>query len=177
MNYTPTYKQLQEQLHTTNPSYGTSGSKYSDYVLQLSKSLNTRDILDYGCGKSTLQKSLPFPIKQYDPFVAEFASLPQPATLVVCTDVLEHIEPDFLGNVLEDLSKLTLQMAFFQVATRPAKKVLADGRNAHLIQRGMNWWIPQLMQYFDIQNLSNQNNSGFIAILTPFIPKESNVPA
>lgn len=166
MNYSPTYKSLQEQLHTTNPSYGTSGSKYSDYVLQLAKSLNTRDILDYGCGKSTLQKSLPFPIQQYDPFIAEFNALPKPATLVVCTDVLEHIELDFLGNVLQDLSKLTLQMAFFQVATRPAQKILADGRNAHLIQRDMQWWIPQLMQYFDIQNISNQNNAGFIAILS-----------
>jgi hypothetical protein len=173
MNYSANYQQLQEQLHATHPEYGTSGSKYADYVLQLSKSLNTRDILDYGCGKSTLQKSLPFPINQYYPFISEFSYPPKPATLVVCTDVLEHIEFDFLGNVLEDLARLTLQMTFIQVATRPAKKVLADGRNAHLIQQNMQWWIPKLMTYFDIQNISNQNDYGFIAILSPFIKAEN----
>ena len=166
MNYTSTYKQLQEQLHATNPSYGTSGSKYTDYVLQLSKSLKTRDILDYGCGKSTLQKSLPFPIQEYDPFISEFSFPPQPATLVVCTDVLEHIEPECLTSVLADIASLTLQMAFVQIATRPAQKVLADGRNAHLIQQSMQNWIPLLMNHFDIQNISNQNNAGFIAILS-----------
>lgn len=172
MNYTSTYKQLQEQLHSDHPEYGTSGAKYADYVLQLSQSIKTRDILDYGCGKSTLQKSLPFPIHQYDPFIAEFSYPPHPAALVVCTDVLEHIEPMYLEDVLQDIARLTLQMAFIQVATRPAKKVLADGRNAHLIQQSMQWWIPKLMTYFDIQNISNQSNAGFIAILSPFIPKE-----
>ena len=167
MNYTKAYAQLQQQLHETNPSYGTSGAKYADYVSQLSKSLNTRDILDYGCGKSTLQKSLPFPIKQFDPFIVEFSSPPVPANLVVCTDVLEHIEPAYLDAVLEEIARLTLRMAFIQVATRPAQKILADGRNAHLIQESMQWWIPKLMKYFDIQNLSNQHDSGFIAILTP----------
>lgn len=168
MKYTDTYAQLQRQLHSDQPSYGTSGANYADYVSQLAGSLKTRDILDYGCGKSTLQKSLPFPIKQYDPFIAEFASPPVPAQLVVCTDVLEHIEPVCLDDVLEEIARLTLRMAFFQIATGPAKKFLADGRNAHICQMAMKDWFPRLIKFFDIQNLSVQPG-GFIAIATPFI--------
>jgi hypothetical protein len=32
----------------------------------------------------------------------------------------------------------------------PSSKVLADGRNSHLIQKDKNWWRTQLRQYFEI---------------------------
>ena len=52
------------------------------------------------------------------------------------------------------------------IATGPARKFLPDGRNAHLIQEGVNWWVSLLMEYWDLQNLNNQGN-GFISIWTP----------
>lgn len=167
MNYTQTYAALQRQLHAERPDYGVSGSKYVDYVLRIADSLKTRDILDYGCGKGTLQKGIPFPIQNYDPFVFEFSKIPHPATLVVCTDVLEHIEPECLTDVLANIARLTQSLLMTEIATRPAAKFLADGRNAHLIQENINWWVPQLMKHFNLENLNNQNGGSFLAIWSP----------
>jgi len=169
MKFTPEYAALQTQLHQRG-DYGISGSRYAGYVTDLAKKLETRDILDYGAGKGTLQKSLPFPIQNYDPFIPEFSARPTPTALVVCTDVMEHIEPDCLHEVLADLQSLTKVCLFLQIATRPAVKFLADGRNAHLIQQPINWWVPKLMEYFDLQNLSGQKGE-FISIWTPKEPK------
>jgi hypothetical protein len=32
----------------------------------------------------------------------------------------------------------------FVIATPPAEKILPDGRNAHLIQEPITWWMPKL---------------------------------
>lgn len=166
MNYTPEYEKLQRELHAQG-SYGISGHRYAEYAMRLADNMKTRDILDYACGQATLQKSIPYPIQNYDPFVPEYSKRPTPATLVVCTDVMEHIEPACLDDVLADLQSLTKGVLLLQIATRPAKKFLADGRNAHLIQENINWWIPRIMKYFDLQNLNNQKGE-FLSVWTPF---------
>lgn len=167
MTYSPEYKALQEQFHRDRPDYGISGNRYADQVLNLSKQLNTRDILDYGCGKCTLQQSLPFAIKNYDPFIPEHSARPEPADIVVCTDVLEHIEPDHLEEVLDDLRSLTNKVVFLQVATRPASKNLPDGRNAHLIIEQPVWWLARIFDYFGPLAFQDMKG-GFMFIGTPF---------
>ena len=163
---TPDYKKLQERLHTERPDYGTSSAKHIDPILKLAANLSTRNILDYGCGKAQLQKGIPFPIQNYDPCIPEYASRPLPAELVVCTDVLEHIEPSCLKDVLDDIRSLTLQLLFVEVATRPAKKFLADGRNAHLLQETPNWWLTWLLPRFDLHSFQ-ATNGAFTALMTP----------
>lgn len=165
MNASPEYAAMQRQFHINRPDYGVSGQRYADHILDLAQRMKTRSILDYGCGKATLQKSLPFPIQNYDPFVEEYSQRPQPADLVVCTDVMEHIEPEFVGFVLQDIRDLALQAVFFQIATRPASKVLPDGRNAHLIQEGGNWWLDRLLGHFTIRQFQDLGG-GLIAICT-----------
>jgi hypothetical protein len=147
------YRSLNEKLHKSNVEYGTSGKKWSINIHELAVTLNTNDILDYGCGKSTLANNLPFSIQQYDPAVPKYSAKPHPSDIVVCTDVLEHIEPENLEDVLDDLKNLTRKVGFFTVATRPAKKVLDDGRNAHLLQNGIEWWLPKFWSRFTIRSL------------------------
>src|SRR5690348_2939654 len=106
MRFTEEYKAMQKILHETT-NYGHSGAKHANYILQLAKQLNTREILDYGCGQCTLSRALPFSITNYDPMQEQYASEPEPHDLVVCSDVLEHIEPECLGDVLEHLYDLT----------------------------------------------------------------------
>ena len=53
-----------------------------------------------------------------------------------------------LDAVLADLNRVTKRCIFLTVATGPAVKVLDDGRNAHLIQQPMEWWLPKLEKYF-----------------------------
>lgn len=120
-------------------------------IAELSRQYKTQDILDYGCGKSTLSLNLPLPIKQYDPAIKRYSDPPEPADIVVCTDVLEHIEPEYLEAVLDDLKRLVKKAGFFTVACVEAKKVLADGRNAHLIVESPEWWLRKLMERFYIK--------------------------
>lgn len=160
------YCQLNEELHQTNSEYGCSGKRHGNAVMQLALQLNTQDILDYGCGKSTLAENLPFLIKQYDPAIPKYREFPGPVDLVVCTDVLEHIEPDCLDTVLAHISQLTKKVAYVTVATRPAKKILADGRNAHLIIEDLAWWLKKLGHYFEVRTVQNKQGE-FLAMLEP----------
>ena len=118
-------------------------------------------LLDYGCGRNTsllkgfqkIKKELPngFRYQAYDPGVPKYADQPIPAELVCCIDVLEHIEPELLENVLDHLAELTEVLCFLTIHTGPAGKVLSDGRNAHLIQKPPQWWLPKLMERWTIQ--------------------------
>lgn len=149
------YAQLNTQLHETNLAYGVGGGKHAPVVLRLVESLK-RDhdrqisVLDYGCGKSALQKALPFPIFEFDPAVPGKTATPPPADLVVSTDVLEHVEPEKLAYVLDDLRRCVKELGYFVIHTGPSSKVLADGRNAHLIQRNRVWWKKVLKKFFKI---------------------------
>lgn len=150
--FSDAYAKLQAQFHKERPDYGISGHNYADQIHQMAQRLQTRSILDYGCGKATLQKSIPFPIQNYDPFIEEYAERPTPADLVVCTDVMEHIEEEYVESVLSDIASLTKRAVFFQIATSPAKKTLPDGRNAHITIRSPNEWLMDLMRFFDIKS-------------------------
>jgi hypothetical protein len=144
------YRAMNADLHASSPKYGTSGHRWAPVVMQLAAQFKAYTVLDYGCGKSTLLKALPplaeRPIRfeQYDPCIPGLDEPPEPADLVVCTDVLEHIEPDCLEAVLDDLHRVTLKAVFLEIACRPAKKTLPDGRNAHLTQEPPDWWLPKL---------------------------------
>ena len=150
---TDEYRLLNKQLHASNPQYGTSGVKHVETVLKLAESIGTKSVLDYGCGKGLLAKGLPFPVWEYDPAIEGKDELPRPADLVVCTDVLEHIEPDLLKPVLADLARCVKKVGYFVIHAGPAKKKLADGRNAHLIQQGKAWWEKVLGKYFDVAKI------------------------
>ena len=151
------YRKLNENLHNKNMNYGVSGHKYSGNILSLSQKLNTKDILDYGCGKCTLGNNLPFTINQYDPAIRCFSREPEPADIVACTDVMEHIEPDLLENVLSHIKSKTKKLVYFLIATRPAKKTLEDGRNAHLIVKDSIYWFCKVSEYFDIMTFTKGN--------------------
>jgi hypothetical protein len=156
MHITDDYRKLNEQLHAENSNYGTSGKRVAPIAIKLAAKYKTFNILDYGCGKSTLAKNLPFSIKQYDPAIPKYAVMPEPADIVICSDVLEHIEPEMIDKVLAHLASLTKKAGFFSVATRPAKKTLADGRNAHLIIESINWWTGKIREHFNIANITKE---------------------
>lgn len=128
-------------------------------------------LLDYGCGSLTnLAKHLK--VKQkltyqaYDPAVPRFAKEPIPAQMVACIDVLEHIEPLYLEIVLDDLRRLAEGIVFITIHTGPAVKTLSDGRNAHLTQQPMQWWLPKLWDRFDLQTVTVTGEQGFVVIGT-----------
>jgi hypothetical protein len=149
------YRRQQEQLHE-NPDYGTASVFFAPYVVSVVEAFKVRSLLDYGAGKGRLGVILkqrvqwPLTISHYDPAVPEWMARPDPCEFVACIDVLEHIEPPLIDNVLDDLQRLVLRAGMFTVHTTAAMKVLPDGRNAHLIQQPPAWWLPKLMQRFDL---------------------------
>jgi len=165
------YRAAQTDLHR-DPNYGVASLHWAPTVADLARQVKPRRLLDYGAGKGRLggelKKLLEFPIElvQYDPAVAEFASPPPPCDLVACIDVLEHIEPDCLDAVLDDLRRVTSRVGIYTIATGPALKTLADGRNAHLIQQGPEWWMPKLFQRFRVRSFADQGET-LVVIVTP----------
>jgi hypothetical protein len=144
------YRALNAKLHTDILGYGVGGGRHAKTVLKLCKSLDSTSVLDYGCGKGYLAKELPFPIWEYDPAIPGKDAAPRAADLVVCGDVLEHIEPEKLDFVLDDLRRVTKKVGYFVIHTGPSSKVLADGRNSHLIQQPRDWWEEKIGLYFQI---------------------------
>ena len=155
----PEYRAIQEKAHNDGRHYGIQGHLFAGHVQKLAEGIAAKSILDYGCGKRTLEKAMLQKWKgapvcewtNYDPCIPEFANTRKPAELVVCTDVMEHIEPDLVDNVLRDIASLTLKAAFFSIANRPATRILSDGRNAHLIQKPYTWWIQKLANRFRVK--------------------------
>lgn len=148
------YKKLNKMLHDLRPDYGANGHRYADLIKKLADEYETKQILDYGCGKQTLKKVLKdYNVIGYDPAIEELSESPKPTDVVYCGDVLEHIEPNFLDNVLDDLKRVTKKTGYFVIHTGPATKTLPDGRNAHLIQEDVSWWKPRIEQRFCIKNI------------------------
>lgn len=142
----PAYLVTQRELHAGPQVYGAKGATWADAVVAISAQLGCFSILDYGCGKGSLmrdlrERALPgVRLAEYDPAIQGKDAAPSFADLVVCTDVLEHIEPDRLAPVLAHLKSLARKAVFVVIATRPASKTLSDGRNAHLIIEDAAWW-------------------------------------
>lgn len=165
MLITEAYRHEQEALHAKG-NYGTASLQYGEIVSRLIEGTGSKTLLDYGCGSmQNLKKVLDCDVLYlgYDPAVPAF-NVKETSDFVTCIDVLEHIERDLLDNVLDDLMKLTGKWAFFTVHTGPAVKTLSDGRNAHLIQKPASWWLPQLMQRWELWQFQ-RNAQGFNVLL------------
>jgi len=169
---TEDYRRMQQELHR-NPEYGVASLEYAPIVAQVMKTTGFTELLDYGAGKGRLGQALdglfdvPLTIHHYDPAIPQWSARPAPCRLVTCIDVLEHIEPHLLDNVLDDLRRLTLTVGIFSVHTGPAVKVLADGRNAHLIQQPPSWWLPKLLERFELAVYNRNQKVGFYVIVEP----------
>ena len=130
-------------------------------LINVTKENNCKTLLDYGCGKAIpydkdrcKEVGLRNPVQElcniesfdlYDPAYEKYAELPDKKyDIVVCTDVLEHIEPELIDNVLKHIESLTLKTAYLIIDTLPAQKNLPDGRNAHLIIENQDWWTNKI---------------------------------
>ena len=165
MKISPGYLEQNRQLHAGG-HYGFSGQRWAKTILNVCGTAGSRDVLDYGCGQRTLERDLGFPIRNYDPCIPGVDAPPAPADVVACTDVLEHIEPECLDEVLDDLKRVTRGIGFFVIAMRPADKTLPDGRNAHLIQQDVAWWMARLEQRFRVTQVKEMSGE-FAVVVRP----------
>jgi len=166
------YKQQITELHNTEESWGVASVHYAPIIGALINKLVITNVLDYGAGKGRLGSALrehvdhKITMTKYDPAIEGIDEPPDPSELVCCIDVLEHIEPEFLEEVLDDLVRVTERLAFVTIGCGPARRILPDGRNAHLIIQPPWWWMDKLSSRFHIGQFSG-NFKSFMVMLKP----------
>lgn len=165
------YLEQQKELHK-NPEYGVASLAFAPIVAKLMFDNQIKVLSDYGAGKCNLQKALAnsglaFEYRPYDPAFPEYGPALE-GDMVCCIDVLEHVEPEYIDAVLEDLHRIMPNIGFLSIHTRPATKVLSDGRNAHLTVEPARWWLPRLCKYFHIHHLQHHQlmGEGFWVLVT-----------
>ena len=170
------YSALLTEKHSTDAEWGASGPKFADRVIPLIMQTESGTVIDYGCGKGALadviNSQLGLEPVLYDPGIPAHANPPKdPADIVICTDVLEHVEPELLDNVLEHIAHLTKKAAYLIIHTGDCGHKLPDGRAAHLIQQPRGWWEAVLLEssfaeYFEFSFSPTDNPNRFEVIMT-----------
>ena len=128
-----------------------SGKKLDKALKKVLDTGKVKSLLDFGCGQGymsdTIRKEYPdIKLYSYDP-VTNPILLPDKVDMIISSDVLEHIEPELLQETLEDLFNRVTKYQYHLIACHPAKKILQDGRNAHLIVEQPKWWKKKLGQF------------------------------
>ncbi len=150
---TDEYKKQLQELHRKK-KFSNGLVKYPD-VKNFIELYQPTSLLDYGCSQGNLIKQLKidFPnidIDGFDPSVPEFEVIKkQLYDCIISNDVIEHIEPEVLDQTLKQMQELFKNYAWFIIACYPAKKLLPDGRNAHLIVESDEWWLNKIKNIFN----------------------------
>lgn len=145
------YLAEQKRLHADPRGYGGRGDKWVNVVGCLISDRGCTSVLDYGCGQGTLYRAMKGHVidgiqwRNYDPAQEAWNHLPvKPYDLVVCTDVLEHIEPEKITAVVRHLRSLTRVELFTVISLVETAKTLSDGRQAHILLQDENWWTHMM---------------------------------
>ena len=141
MTTSSSYKKLLSQKHQ-DATWGSS-SGVPEMARWCIEEHDVRSLLDFGCGKGIVTEQLKaeYPhidVLGYDPSTESI--LPDAVEMVFSKDVLEHIEPELLEQVLSDLFRRTEKVQYHLIACHKAIHYLPDGRNAHLIIETPDWW-------------------------------------
>jgi SAM-dependent methyltransferase len=147
MSYSNSYKKTLKELHESK-AFGNKSSIPQE-VIDCIEKYQITSILDFGCGKgnffTTLKERYPdITVFGFDPGNDLFSTLPDKVDMIYSSDVLEHIEPEHLTETLVDLKKRCSKVMYHLIACHPAKRIMNDGRNAHLIIENPTWWQIKL---------------------------------
>ena len=133
------------------------GSKILSTINPFLKQYQPTTILDFGCGHGTLMHSImeAYPnttVEGYDPGSATHGEMPsQDFDCVISADVFEHIESEYLDQTLQLIGQKMQRVGWFRIACYPAKKILLDGRNAHLIVEQPAWWRERILKNMPVE--------------------------
>lgn len=173
MLITSDYARENARLHEVDPTYGAEGYLWGYLIAGIAAIEQCESILDYGCGKGTLGrrlKQLPRGpgVREYDPGIAGKDAAPEPADLVACLDVMEHIEPQFVDAVIDDLARVTRKRLFVVISTKLSKRTMADGRDTHLSLHDDAWWSAAFTRHgFAVRRVWNTGLRLWVALLDP----------
>ena len=150
----PEYRQINNKIYS-HAGQSMGGAKYTRLVPQIIKNFNAASILDYGCGQGQFKEALDalnhdIVVTEYDPCIEGKEALPEPVDFLLCADVLEHIEPEKIDEVLKHIFSLTKKGGYLLIAQCLTKIYLPDGRNAQILMKDINWWINKITPFCTI---------------------------
>lgn len=166
MKITTAYKMERERLVAFETESRTR--QFAPLINQMVGKLHVEQLLDYGSGNGELMKHLQanhaISVQCYDPAIPDFAGDPIPMQMGVCIDVLQCVEPECLDEVLDDLKVCFEVVGFISVQTVESEKTLSDGRNANLIVEEPEWWLPKIMERFELQTFQRVTNGFYVIV-------------
>jgi 2-polyprenyl-3-methyl-5-hydroxy-6-metoxy-1,4-benzoquinol methylase len=146
-------KEYKEKIVTrhTKKSWGGPISKHVPSLVYKNMILTkANSILDYGAGSGLFKEKMDieypnakFNIHEYEPGIIGKDEDPPICDATVCLDVLEHIEPDKIDNVLQHIYDKTNKWAYIIICCIPSYNTFPDGQNLHILQRESNWWLEK----------------------------------
>jgi hypothetical protein len=106
--------------------------------------------LDYGCGQEAMKANFPeLKWHGYDPGIPEKAEKPTGQfDLVVCNDVMEHVEREHVEAVLQEIADYAKTVVLLNIACTAAHGVFTSGprvgQDVHITQRPPEWWAEKV---------------------------------
>lgn len=148
MSISPAYRKLLQEQRRLTPKWGNASRHAAPVVNELNNyGLVEARVLDYGAGTGAFKRTVEertggrIRVDSYEPGDPECAILQSYLyDAVVCTHVLEHVEPDLLSATVDEILERARLIVYIEVPHGPANKLLPDGRDAHLTQQSRTWW-------------------------------------
>jgi hypothetical protein len=107
-------------------------------------------VLAWGAGNSSaLEQLWPDATRvKYDPAIPGLDTKPKCGfDCILCTDVMEHIPEEEVGEVFYEMALLSRD-ALFIIHTGKAFNKLPDGQNCHATIQPPEWWVDKLLDYW-----------------------------
>jgi hypothetical protein len=146
------YKQQLQLKHAARPWGGSGWSWIPDLVklMLIAPHERTPSVLDFGSGRSTFKEAMSrvmphVAVHEYDPGIPGKDMLPPGQfDYIICTDVMEHVEEEFVNDTLAVIREKARRGVVFNIACTLAKSQLPDGRNTHVMVRPPEWWVDRI---------------------------------
>ena len=159
MHISEDYLKLNQQLHKNNAHWGSSAHRRTGGVLKCIEQVRPQSILDYGCGKGLLGKTIGMALDEYDPAIPGKDKLNKSSyDMVACIDVMEHVEPEYVDDVLNEINRLATKCAHFVIYLKPAVHSLPDGSNCHRTIQPAQWWVDKIEAIFGCESEHKSNH-------------------
>ena len=107
MLITQSYIDQLKQMHNQPEKKLGFGTNPPGKLVEILKNSQSLSVLDFGCGTGEILSQVQklFPKKQimgYDPGVEDFSHYPSGVDFIYSVDALEHVEPEFIDEVLQN---------------------------------------------------------------------------